>query len=143
LVQYLIAGKIGQHSAHLYNVGCFRNSGHAVECDGLTCGVDNLVGIRNERFFERNTHKRKKNISRDFTRDQAVQQAYELLKQKALQIGASSEDLEMEILEDQLFNMVRGFQTTGRNIRIKAQVKPGLIQRYKDVVEKLSLQSDS
>ncbi|MBW1897767.1 MAG: hydantoinase/oxoprolinase family protein [Deltaproteobacteria bacterium] len=85
----------------------------------------------------------KKNISRDFTRDQAVQQAYELLKQKALQIGASSEDLEMEILEDQVFNMVRGFQTTGRNIRIKAQVKPGLIQRYEDVVEKLSLQSDS
>lgn len=84
----------------------------------------------------------KKNISRDFTKDQAVQQAYELLKQKALQIGANSEDLEMELLEDQVFNMVRGFQTTGRNIRIKAQVKPGLIQRYENVVEKLSLQRD-
>ena len=85
----------------------------------------------------------KKNISRDFARDQAVQQAYELLKQKAIEKGASSEDLEMELLEDQLFNMVRGFRTTGRNIRIKAQVKPGLIQRYENVVEKLSLQSSS
>jgi len=80
----------------------------------------------------------KKNISRNFTRDQAVQQAYELLKQKAIDKGADSEDLEMELLEDQVFNMVRGFQTAGKNIRIKVQVKPGLVQQYESVVNKLS-----
>jgi hypothetical protein len=36
----------------------------------------------------------------------------------------------MEITEDLQFNMVRGFQTTGKNIRIRAQVKPGLIHGY-------------
>jgi hypothetical protein len=34
--------------------------------------------------------------------------------------------------------MVRGFNTTGKNIRIKVQVKPGLIHGYDPVIAKLS-----
>ena len=34
---------------------------------------------------------------------------------------------QLEIVEDQEFNMVRGYYATGKNIRLKAQVKPGLI----------------
>ena len=42
-------------------------------------------------------------------------------------MGAKEEDIEMEVIEDQVFNMVRGYYTTGKNIRLKAQIKPGLI----------------
>ena len=34
---------------------------------------------------------------------------------------------EVDIVEECSFNMVRGFYTTGKNIRLKAQIKPGLI----------------
>lgn len=80
----------------------------------------------------------KKKIKRDFTRDHAVKKAFELLKQKALDKGAVAEDLDMELLEDLQFNMVRGFHTSGKNIRIKAQVKPGLLHGYATVSAKLA-----
>jgi hypothetical protein len=44
----------------------------------------------------------------------------------------------MEVVEALQFNMVRGFKTTGKNIRVKVQVKPGLIQGYDQVIAKLS-----
>lgn len=80
----------------------------------------------------------KKSIPADFSREKAIKVAYDLLKSKAIEKGADSEDLEIELLEDQQFNMVRGFHTTGKNIRIKAQVKPGLIHRYQSIVDKIS-----
>ena len=40
----------------------------------------------------------------------------------------------MEILEELEFNMVRGFNTTGKNIRIRTQVKPGLIAGYEEML---------
>ena len=75
------------------------------------------------------------NISSAFTRDQAVETTYRLLKAKASQKGANVEHLNMEIIEASEFNMVRGFSTTGKNIRIKAQVKPGLIHGYEKIVQ--------
>ena len=33
----------------------------------------------------------------------------------------------MEVVEVQQFNMIQGFYTAGKNIRVKVQVKPGLI----------------
>jgi hypothetical protein len=44
----------------------------------------------------------------------------------------------MEVLESLQFNMVRGFNTTGINIRVKVQVKPGLIHGYDEVIANLS-----
>ena len=60
----------------------------------------------------------------------AVTQAYDLLRVKALARGANPDYLEMEEVERQQFNMVRGFNTTGRNMRVRVQVKPGLIHGY-------------
>ncbi len=60
----------------------------------------------------------------------AEETANELLTKKAVDRGADAENIEIEILETQSFNMVRGFRTTGKNIRIKVQVKPGLISGY-------------
>jgi len=66
-------------------------------------------------------------------RDEIVRLALDLLQQKALRLGAREEDLEMELVEDQSYNMVRGFFTVGQNIRVKAQIKPGLIGASREV----------
>jgi len=66
-------------------------------------------------------------IPGQFSREDALEVCREKLRERALQIGAAGEDIEMEIVEDLEFNMVRGYSRTGKNIRIKAQVKPGLI----------------
>jgi N-methylhydantoinase A/oxoprolinase/acetone carboxylase beta subunit len=69
-------------------------------------------------------------INRNFTNEDALKTATKLLEEKAIETGASAEDLEIETLENTQFNMIRGFYTTGKNIRVKVQVKPGLIRSY-------------
>ena len=73
-------------------------------------------------------------IQSDFDQAAAVQTTFDLLRKKALERGADAEHLELELLESQSFNMIRGFQTTGRNMRVRAQVKPGLIQGFEDIL---------
>ncbi|MDP2645930.1 MAG: hydantoinase/oxoprolinase family protein [Desulfobacterales bacterium] len=73
-------------------------------------------------------------VNGNFLKTDAVKKAFELLRKKALQQGADAEDLEVEIIEEQQFNMIRGFSTTGRNIRVKVQVKPGLIHGYESCI---------
>ncbi|KXG78586.1 Acetophenone carboxylase gamma subunit [Fervidicola ferrireducens] len=65
-------------------------------------------------------------IGRDFNLEKARKQAMELIKERASALGSLSEDAEAEIVEESCFNMVRGFYTVGRNIRVKAQIKPGV-----------------
>ena len=77
-------------------------------------------------------------IEHGFDIDAAIHLAFELLRAKAVKRGANAEYLEMEVLESFQFNMVRGFNTTGKNIRIKVQVKPGLIHGYDPLIAKLS-----
>ncbi len=84
---------------------------------------------------EENYHQK---IDRRFDSEAAIQQALSLLKEKAIQRGAIPENLETEIVEALQFNMIRGFETTGKNIRVKVQVKPGLIHGYEEVIRKLS-----
>ena len=78
---------------------------------------------------------------REFDREKAVEATFGLLRQKAMRMGARAEDLELDITEDLQFNMVRGFSSAGRNIRIRAQVRPGLISEY-DVVAGLLSTAD-
>jgi N-methylhydantoinase A len=77
-------------------------------------------------------------IGGGFTLEDAVDKAFGLLRRKALASGACADDLAMEVLERQQFNMVRGFLTTGKNIRVKVQVKPGLIHASDVIAEKLA-----
>ena len=65
-----------------------------------------------------------------FSRRDATLVGTKKLRELAIQKGAREEDLEIEIIEDQEFNMIREFHTTGKNIRLKLQVKPGLIAGY-------------
>jgi N-methylhydantoinase A/oxoprolinase/acetone carboxylase beta subunit len=73
-------------------------------------------------------------VGQGFSRDDAVRTAFALLKEKAVKRGADPDHLEMEILEELEFNMVRGFSTTGKNMRIRTQIKPGLIAGYKEML---------
>jgi len=69
-------------------------------------------------------------IPSEFSRQDATRVGIEKLKELAVRMGAKEEDLEIEVIESQEFNMVREFQKTGKNIRVKLQVKPGLITGY-------------
>jgi hypothetical protein len=77
-------------------------------------------------------------INHQFDIEAAIHQALDLLKIKAIERGANPDHLEMEVLETLEFNMVRGFNTTGKNIRVKVQVKPGLINGYDQMIDGLS-----
>ena len=66
------------------------------------------------------------------TKKEVISIAFDLLRKKALRLGAREENLEMELLEDHEFRMVQGFYPVGRNIRVRAQVKPGLIYPYSE-----------
>jgi N-methylhydantoinase A/oxoprolinase/acetone carboxylase beta subunit len=66
----------------------------------------------------------------NYSIEKARSQALELVRKKAWDLGAFCEEIEPEITEESSFNMVRGFYTSGKNIRIKAQVKPGLIKKF-------------
>jgi len=71
-------------------------------------------------------------IGKVASKQEVVQIAFNLLRKKAHRLGADKDNLEMELLEDSEFNMVQGFYTVGRNIRVRAQIKPGLIRPYRE-----------
>ncbi|MDJ0782653.1 MAG: hydantoinase/oxoprolinase family protein [Desulfosarcinaceae bacterium] len=73
------------------------------------------------------------NISGDYGLEDAVATALTLLRAKARRRGADAANLETEIIAKQQFNMVRGFHTTGKNLRVRVQVKPGLIEGFDPV----------
>ncbi|MEA2101271.1 MAG: hydantoinase/oxoprolinase family protein [Thermodesulfobacteriota bacterium] len=52
------------------------------------------------------------------------------LRQNAERLGLEG-GMEMDILDAQSFNMVRGFSTAGRNMRLKVQTRPGLIAGWR------------
>ena len=70
-------------------------------------------------------------INRNYKVSSARKRALELLTQRAMSMGAKRANLETEIIEESIFNMVEGFMTKGQNIRIKAQVKPGIVHKFK------------
>ena len=76
-------------------------------------------------------------IPSSYTKEDAIAATLDLLRSKAIARGANPEHLELEVIDAMSFNMVRGFYTTGRNIRVMAQVKPGLIHGYDPIAEKI------
>ena len=76
-------------------------------------------------------------IKSNYSMEEARQQTLELLKAKALAMGANPGHLELEIVDESVFNMVRGFNTTGKIINVKAQIKPGLIYGYDPIAGSL------
>ena len=66
---------------------------------------------------------------REYNLNSARERAIQLLKENLQSTNIQDKEIEVEIIEESSFNMVRAFSTSGKNIRIRAQVKPGLIYR--------------
>ena len=66
-----------------------------------------------------------------FSKEDAIRIGSEKLREKALQMGAAEEEIEIEVVEVQEFNMVREYYTKGKNIRVKVQIKPGTIAGFR------------
>jgi N-methylhydantoinase A/oxoprolinase/acetone carboxylase beta subunit len=67
-------------------------------------------------------------IPPSFTERDVIDLGRRVLIEKARAAGAKEEDIVVEVADIQSFNVVRSFSTTGRNIRVRLQVKPGLIK---------------
>ncbi|MFW6052786.1 MAG: hydantoinase/oxoprolinase family protein, partial [Desulfosalsimonas sp.] len=72
-----------------------------------------------------------------FSLDEARKMAKELLVKKAIREGAHKQAIETDILEELSFNMIRDFRMIGKNMRVKMQVRPGLIQEYHQIAERI------
>jgi N-methylhydantoinase A len=65
-----------------------------------------------------------------FSKEDAIRIGSEKLREKARRMGAAEEEIEIEVVEVQEFNMVREYYTKGKNIRVKVQIKPGSIAGF-------------
>jgi N-methylhydantoinase A/oxoprolinase/acetone carboxylase beta subunit len=71
------------------------------------------------------------NIEQDFSMDDALSLAGDVLRKQAVENGADPAALDISVTEKQVFNMIRGYSRTGRNIRLKMCITPGLISEWK------------
>lgn len=69
------------------------------------------------------------NIPSRFTLEDVIDVGKERLQQIARKAGAREEDIEIEVAESQTFNVIRNYSTTGKNMRVRLQIKPGLIKQ--------------
>ena len=67
-------------------------------------------------------------IPAKFSIDDVIAVGKERLEQIARKAGAREEDLEIEVADSQTFNVIRNYSTTGKNMRVRLQIKPGLIK---------------
>lgn len=65
-------------------------------------------------------------IPRGFTIDDLIEIGREKLSNIARVAGAPEEDIEVEVADSQSFNVIRNGSTTGKNFRVRLQIKPGL-----------------
>jgi hypothetical protein len=73
-------------------------------------------------------------VSGNYSLNDARRDAREYLLGSLNLTGDNSAGTEAQITEASSFNMIRGAQTAGKNIRVRCQIKPGHIQKYLDAV---------
>lgn len=66
-------------------------------------------------------------VGKNYTLSQARRLALTEVKRAGQALGLSEEQLEAEIVEANSFNMVSGWFRVDKNIRVRAQIKPGLL----------------
>ncbi len=75
-------------------------------------------------------------ISKSFSKEDLLDTADTLLKEKAINSGADQENMDdTEVVELQTFNIVRNFSPRGKIFRAKVQLKPGLIKGFEKVLQ--------
>jgi N-methylhydantoinase A len=70
-------------------------------------------------------------IDAGFNMDQGLDLARETLRKIVLAAGTVDADPEFTVTEQQTFTMIQGFSRTGRNIRLKMGITPGIIPEWK------------
>lgn len=85
----------------------------------------------------------RESISKSYTENDAIETASALLHDKAVKSGATLDDLEVEVIESQKFNIVRNFSLQGKIFRTRLQVKPGLIKGYDKFYTQLNQTMDN
>ena len=68
-------------------------------------------------------------VSSSYSLEDAKKRVTALIKEQAKQLGARDDEIQAELVEESSLNIVRGFYSSGKNIRVRAQIKPGLIYR--------------
>ncbi len=74
-------------------------------------------------------------IPQDYDVDNAIEDATNYMMQFLESIGVDERERQIEILQVYAFNMVDGFETTGKNIRVHCQVKPGILHQCRDILK--------
>ena len=92
-----------------------------VELNLIADTEDGTLSIAEEGILQR--------ISASFSERDVIELGTNLLIQRARSAGAREKDIVVEVADLQSFNVVRGFSTAGKNIRVRLQVKPGLIKQ--------------
>ena len=73
-----------------------------------------------------------KNITANYNLEKAKKKALDLVEDYGKNLYTDKVKMESEIIEANSFNMVKGYLGAFRNIRVQAQIKPGLIYDLKD-----------
>ncbi|MDY0290440.1 MAG: hydantoinase/oxoprolinase family protein [Sphaerochaeta sp.] len=73
-------------------------------------------------------------VPRTYSLEQAKERAVLLVRQEAIAMGSDEATLEIEITEQSSFNMIKNSCLAGKNIRVKAQVKPGIIHGLRSTI---------
>ncbi|MEW6660881.1 MAG: hydantoinase/oxoprolinase family protein [Bacillota bacterium] len=76
-------------------------------------------------------------IPYNFSLAQARAKAIDLLRKRAARLGLT-DNPPVDVLEEQSFNMVRGFTTTGKDLRVRVQVRPGVRVQFEEGGETLA-----
>ncbi len=78
-----------------------------------------------------------KAVEADYDLDEAVRDARSHLLNHLRQEGIPAREENTQVTQASSFNMVSGSRLTGRNIRVKCQIKPGILHRYKNLLGRL------
>jgi hypothetical protein len=66
-------------------------------------------------------------VGKNYNLAQAKRRALTEVKGTGQSLGLAEEQIEAEVVEASSFNMISGWYQVDRNIRVKAQIKPGLL----------------
>lgn len=72
-----------------------------------------------------------KTVKRTYTLEEAVHDATTMLRGELDRQGIPAEDGDIQVIQAEAFNMVDGHYTIGRNIRVRCQMRPGVITTLK------------
>lgn len=70
-------------------------------------------------------------IDQSYDLSMAEKRALDIVKESTASLGGTPDSIEAEIIESSSFNMIKGFMSTSKNIRVRAQTKPGLAYSIK------------